>query len=103
MEPKWPPGLKMVPKRSQNGAQMAPKRCQKEFKKLYNDKYDCMLIGIGGFFASLSWFYAFTLIQASFVRAVGQIELLFSYEADLKKRSLVICSEYKKKIIDEYK
>ena len=38
-----------------------------------------MLIGIGGFFASLSWFYAFTLIQASFVRAVGQIELLFSY------------------------
>ena len=26
---------------------------KKEFKKLYNDKYDCMLIGIGGFFASL--------------------------------------------------
>ena len=52
---------------------------KKEFKKLYNDKYDCMLIGISGFFASLSWFYAFTLIQASFVRAVGQIELLFSY------------------------
>ena len=52
---------------------------KKELKKLYDDKYDCMLIGIGGFFASLSWFYAFTLIQASFVRAVGQIELLFSY------------------------
>ena len=52
---------------------------KKEFKKLYNDKYDCILIGVGGFFASLSWFYAFTLIQASFVRAVGQIELLFSY------------------------
>ena len=52
---------------------------KKEFIKLYNDKYDCMLIGVGGFFASLSWFYAFTLIQASFVRAVGQIELLFSY------------------------
>ena len=50
-----------------------------EFIKLYNDKYDCMLIGVGGFFASLSWFYAFTLIQASFVRAVGQVELLFSY------------------------
>ena len=50
-----------------------------EFIKLYNDKYDCMLIGVGGFFASLSWFYAFTLIQVSFVRAVGQIELLFSY------------------------
>ena len=52
---------------------------KKEFRKLYNDKYDCMLIGVGGFFASLSWFYAFTLIQASFVRAVGQIELLFRY------------------------
>jgi len=32
-----------------------------------------------------------------------RIELLFSYEADLKKRSLVICSDYKKKIIDDYK
>ncbi len=52
---------------------------KKELKKLYDDKYDCMLIGIAGFLASLSWFYAFTLIQASFVRAVGQIELLFSY------------------------
>ena len=38
-----------------------------------------MLIGMAGFFASLSWFYAFSLMQASFVRAVGQIELLFSY------------------------
>tara|TARA_Y100001970_G_scaffold286291_1_gene408084 strand:- start:1046 stop:1945 length:900 start_codon:yes stop_codon:yes gene_type:complete len=52
---------------------------KEEFRKLYNDKYDCMLIGMAGFFASLSWFYAFSLIQASFVRAVGQIELLFSY------------------------
>ena len=31
------------------------------------------------FFATLSWFYAFTLIQGSMVRAIGQIELLFSY------------------------
>jgi len=50
-----------------------------EFKKLYNDKYECILTGIAGLLASLSWFYAFTLIQSSFVRAVGQIELLFSY------------------------
>ena len=50
-----------------------------EFKKLYYDKYECFLTGIAGFLASLSWFYAFTLIQSSFVRAVGQIELLFSY------------------------
>tara|TARA_Y100000996_G_scaffold401752_1_gene372999 strand:+ start:5006 stop:5905 length:900 start_codon:yes stop_codon:yes gene_type:complete len=50
-----------------------------EFKKLYNDKYECVLIGIAGLLASLSWFYAFTLIQSSFVRAVGQVELFFSY------------------------
>ena len=50
-----------------------------EFKKLYNDKYECILTGMAGLLASLSWFYAFTLIQSSFVRAVGQIELLFSY------------------------
>ena len=34
---------------------------------------------VSGFFATLSWFYAFTLIQSSMVRAIGQIELLFSY------------------------
>ncbi len=50
-----------------------------EFKKLYRDKYECLLTGVAGLLASLSWFYAFTLIQSSFVRAVGQIELLFSY------------------------
>jgi len=50
-----------------------------EFKKLFNDKYECLLTGIAGLFASLSWFYAFTLIQSSFVRALGQVELLFSY------------------------
>ena len=50
-----------------------------EFKKLYSDKYECILTGVAGLLASLSWFYAFTLIQSSFVRAVGQVELLFSY------------------------
>ena len=35
--------------------------------------------GLAGFLATLSWFFAFTLIQASFVRAVGQIEIFFSY------------------------
>ena len=50
-----------------------------EFRKLYRDKYECLVTGIAGLLASLSWFYAFTLIQSSFVRAVGQVELLFSY------------------------
>ena len=50
-----------------------------QFKKLYENKYECFIAGFAGFLATLSWFYAFTLIQSSFVRAVGQIELLFSY------------------------
>ena len=29
--------------------------------------------------ATMSWFFAFTLIQASFVRALGQIEIFFSF------------------------
>ena len=50
-----------------------------EFKKLYNNRLECCLAGLSGFLATLSWFYAFTLIQSSFVRAVGQIEILFSF------------------------
>ncbi len=50
-----------------------------EFKKLYNNKLECGLAGLSGFLATLSWFYAFTLIQSSFVRAVGQVEILFSF------------------------
>ena len=43
------------------------------------NKYECLIAGLAGFLATLSWFYAFTLIQSSFVRAIGQIELLFSF------------------------
>ena len=50
-----------------------------EFKKLYNNKLESCLAGLAGFMATLSWFYAFTLMQASFVRALGQIEIFFSY------------------------
>ena len=50
-----------------------------EFKKLDQNKVEICLTGLAGFLATLSWFFAFTLIQASFVRAVGQIEILFSY------------------------
>ena len=37
------------------------------------------MAGFAGFMATLSWFFAFTLIQASFVRALGQIEIFFSF------------------------
>jgi drug/metabolite transporter (DMT)-like permease len=50
-----------------------------EFKKLYNNKFESCLAGLAGFMATLSWFYAFTLMQASFIRAFGQIEIFFSY------------------------
>ena len=36
-------------------------------------------VGITGACASVGWFTAFTLQNASFVRAVGQIELIFTY------------------------
>ena len=50
-----------------------------QFSKLYKNKFESFGAGIAGFFATISWFYAFTLIQSSFVRALGQIEIIFSY------------------------
>ena len=52
---------------------------QSEFKKFLENKFEIVLAGLSGFLATLSWFFAFTLIQASFVRALGQIEIFFSY------------------------
>jgi len=39
------------------------------------------LAGLTGAFASIGWFTAFTLENASYVRALGQIELLFTFIA----------------------
>ena len=50
-----------------------------EFKKLYNNKLESCFAGFAGFMATMSWFYAFTLMQASFIRALGQIEIFFSF------------------------
>ena len=50
-----------------------------EFKKFYNNKFESCLAGFAGFMATMTWFYAFTLVQASFVRALGQVEIFFSY------------------------
>ncbi len=40
-----------------------------------------MLVGIAGGLASIGWFSAFTLQNATFVRALGQIELVFTFIA----------------------
>ncbi|MXZ80827.1 MAG: EamA family transporter [Gammaproteobacteria bacterium] len=39
------------------------------------------LAGVAGAFASICWFTAFTLQKAAFVRALGQIELVFTFIA----------------------
>jgi drug/metabolite transporter (DMT)-like permease len=54
---------------------------KEQFKKMYEHKEQCTLAGLSGFLATISWFYAFALMQAAIVRAVGQVELLFSYIA----------------------
>ena len=41
------------------------------------------LVGISGGLASIGWFTAFTLENATHVRALGQIELLFTFVATL--------------------
>ena len=41
------------------------------------------LVGLTSMLGSLGWFTAFTLTTAAYVRAVGQIELIFSYLASI--------------------
>ena len=50
-----------------------------EFRKFKDNKLESCLAGFTGFLATLSWFFAFTFIQASFVRALGQVEIFFSF------------------------
>ena len=69
-----------------------------EFKKFYQNKVEICLTGLAGFLATLSWFFAFTLIQASFVRAVGQIEILFSYmSSKYLFKEKITCNHCKKR------
>lgn len=42
-----------------------------------------LAVGITGFLASVGWFTAFTLQNAAYVRAVGQIELVFTFIASI--------------------
>ena len=41
------------------------------------------LVGLSGGIASVGWFSAFTLQNATYVRALGQIELVFTFVATL--------------------
>jgi drug/metabolite transporter (DMT)-like permease len=42
-----------------------------------------LAVGVAGFLASVGWFTAFTLENAAYVRAVGQIELVFTFIASV--------------------
>ncbi len=42
-----------------------------------------LLVGVSGGLASIGWFSAFTLQNATYVRALGQIELVFTFIATL--------------------
>jgi len=42
-----------------------------------------LAVGVAGMLASVGWFTAFTLENASYVRAVGQIELIFTFVASI--------------------
>jgi drug/metabolite transporter (DMT)-like permease len=41
------------------------------------------MVGLVGFLGSVGWFTAFTLQNAAYVRAVGQIELIFTFAASI--------------------
>ena len=54
-------------------------RESEEFKKVFVYWRPAALVGISGGLASIGWFSAFTLQNASYVRALGQIELVFTF------------------------
>ena len=43
----------------------------------------CTMVGFAGWAASIFWFMAFTLTHAAYVRALGQIELIFTFVASI--------------------
>ena len=50
-----------------------------QLKKVLLHWRPAMLVGISGGLASIGWFTAFTLQNATYVRALGQIELIFTF------------------------
>lgn len=54
-----------------------------EFAKIARHWRPASLVGLSGGLASIGWFAAFTLQNATYVRALGQIELLFTFVATI--------------------
>ncbi|MBU3918064.1 DMT family transporter [bacterium] len=49
-----------------------------QWKIIFSKSRQSVFIGITSIFGSIGWFTAMTLIQASFVRALGQVEVIFA-------------------------
>jgi len=54
-----------------------------QLKKVIRHWRPAALVGISGGLASIGWFSAFTLQNATYVRALGQIELIFTFAVTL--------------------
>lgn len=55
----------------------------KQFYLLYFNWKDGLIVGFFGAFASICWFYAMSIQNVAYVRALGQIELIFTILASI--------------------
>ena len=55
----------------------------KQFYLLYLNWKDGLIVGFFGAFASICWFYAMSVQNVAYVRALGQIELIFTILASI--------------------
>ena len=55
----------------------------KQFYLLYFNFKDGLIVGFFGAFASICWFYAMSVQNVAYVRALGQIELIFTILASI--------------------
>jgi len=50
-----------------------------ELSKVWNNRNKAFLVGIASMLGSVGWFTAMTLQNAAYVRALGQVELVFTF------------------------
>ena len=55
----------------------------KQFNLLYTNLQDGLIVGFFGALASICWFYAMSVQNVAYVRALGQIELIFTILASI--------------------
>ncbi len=52
---------------------------QGELRRIWQNRSKAMLVGLASMLGSVGWFTAMTLQNAAYVRALGQIELIFTF------------------------